>query len=270
VISFPGCKINIGLHILQKRFDGYHNIETLFYPVGLVDGLEIIPSRGKTMFSLSGLELPGKGKPNLCIKAYELLKKEYDLPPVKIHLHKKIPPGSGLGGGSSNAANTLLLLNRIFNLELDSEQLAGYARYLGADCAFFIYNKPMIGLNKGDVFDDANVNLEGYYIAIIKPKINIDTSEAYKKAIPCERRRSIKELIRQPVDEWRSTIENDFEKTIFLKHPDIEKIKSVLYKKGAVYASMTGSGSAVYGIFDREPAIPDKLFGEDLILEEKI
>jgi len=270
VISFPGSKINIGLHVLNRRFDGYHNIETVFYPLALADGLEIIPAEGNTEFSLSGLVLPESGKSNLCIRAYELLKREYDLPPVRIHLHKKIPSGSGLGGGSSNAANTLVLLDQIFHLELGDEKLAGYARKLGADCAFFIYNKPLFAYNKGDRFEDADITLQGYHIIVVKPKTSVDTSEAYKKIKPAENRKTLKELVCQPVDQWKNTIENDFEKIVFKEHSVIEKIKSSLYKKGAIYASMTGSGSAVYGIFDRDPENLDEHFGKCFIWKEKV
>ncbi len=270
MISFPRCKLNIGLHILEKRPDGYHNIETLFYPLSFTDGLEIITANGSTEFSQSGLPLPLDEKSNLVIKAYELLKREYDLPPVKIHLHKKIPPGSGLGGGSSDAANTLLLLNQIFHLGLSNEELAIYAGKLGADCAFFVFNKPMIGKNKGEVFEDVNVDMKGYHIAIIKSNIHIDTKEAYGKVMPCKSRKSIKELVSQPISKWKETIENDFEKVIFKEYPGIEKIKSTLYNKGAVYASMTGSGSAVYGIFDHNPKRLDEIFGKHLVWKERI
>ncbi len=270
MISFPRCKINIGLHILEKRPDGYHNIETLFYPLGLTDGLEIISSNGNTEFNQSGLPLPQDEKSNLVIKAYDLMKKDYDLPPVKIHLHKKIPPGSGLGGGSSNAANTLLLLNQIFHLGLSDEELAGYAGKLGADCAFFVYNKPMIGKNIGEVFDDVDVDMKGYYIAVVKSDIHVDTKDAYSKVIPEKSRKSLKELISQPISKWKGTIENDFEKTVFKEYPGIEKVKSALFRKGAVYASMTGSGSAVFGIFEHDPASLEKVFGEYLVWKERV
>ena len=269
MISFPRCKINIGLHVLEKRTDGYHNIETLFYPLGLTDGLEIIRSDEKTEFTQSGLNIPDSGKPNLCLMAYELLKEEYDLPPVKIHLHKKIPPGSGLGGGSSDAANTLVLLNQIFHLELSEKKLAGYAGKLGADCAFFVYNRPMIGKEKGDVFEDATVDFKGLYIAVVKPKNHVNTAEAYAKVTPCKNREALKELISQPVSQWKETVVNDFEKAIFKDHSNIENIKSTLYKNGAVYASMTGSGSAVYGIFEHEPKKLEKVFGEYLLWREE-
>ncbi len=270
MISFPGCKVNIGLHILAKRPDGFHNIETLFYPLGFTDGLDIVQSDGAMEFTQSGLHLPGDQKSNLCIKAYELLKRDYDLSTVKIHLHKKIPPGSGLGGGSSDAANTLILLNELFQLDLSKDQLAGYARQLGADCAFFVYNKPLIGKERGDVFEETVVDLSGYHIVIIKPKDHVITSNAYGKVTPCNSRKPLKELVKQPVNKWRDTMVNDFEDVIFKEYPNIKNIKSTLYKKGAIYASMTGSGSAVYGIFEHEPKKLENVFGDYLLWREKV
>jgi len=270
MIAFPRCKINIGIHILEKRTDGYHNIETLFYPIGLSDGLEIIKTDGKTVLTLSGLPIEENGKPNLCIMAYELLKDKFDLPPVKIHLHKKIPSGSGLGGGSSDAANTLLLLNSMFNLDIDKNELAQYASRLGADCAFFIYNKPIIGKNIGYDFIDTDVDLSGFYVAVIKPNIHINTKKAYEKVTPDSNRSPLKELIEKPMEKWKNEVVNDFEKYVFKEYPNVESIKTTLYKKGALFASMTGSGPAIFGIFDHDPVQLNKIFGKHIIWKEKI
>ncbi len=271
MITFPKCKINIGLHVLNKRPDGYHNIETFFYPLNLTDGLEIIQTDSYTEITLSGKKLPDDDKPNLCILAYELLKKDYDLPPVKIHLHKKIPHGAGLGGGSSDAAETLKLLNQIFHLELNTEKLIEYAKKIGSDIPFFIYNKPLIAKEKGDVFDDSfDFSLKGYYIAIGCPKETINTKDAYNNIKPDEKRESLKILLAKPIDKWKGLINNDFEDFAFNNYPNILKLKQAFYSKGAVYASLTGSGAAVYGIFKENPYSLKKEIGNNLIWVEKI
>ncbi|PIQ16199.1 MAG: 4-(cytidine 5'-diphospho)-2-C-methyl-D-erythritol kinase [Flavobacteriales bacterium CG18_big_fil_WC_8_21_14_2_50_32_9] len=254
MIAFPNAKINIGLNIVEKRKDGFHTIESIFYPIfDLVDILEIIELKDKsiTQFSSSGISIPGEATSNLCLKAYNLLKKEYAIPTVAIHLHKVIPIGAGLGGGSADAAFTLKLLNNLFKLNLSDDILIEYARKIGSDCAFFIKNKPVFAFGKGDEFEDINLNLSNYKIKIEYPSIHIGTAEAYSGVIPFKSKLQLKEIINQPINSWKKSIKNDFESSIFLNYPEIEQLKLRFYEEGAIYASMTGSGSAVYGIFEK-------------------
>jgi 4-diphosphocytidyl-2-C-methyl-D-erythritol kinase len=253
MIVFPNAKINLGLNIISKRTDGFHNIETVFYPVPLTDVLEIIPSQTPgTKFAGFGIEIPGDTANNLCIKAYNALRADFDLPPVKIILHKNIPMGAGMGGGSSDGAFTLVVLNKMFNLGLTDAQLEQYASKLGSDCAFFIRNRPAHGTEKGNVLEDITVNLQGLYLVIVKPDIHIGTAEAYAGVTPKIPELSLKEITNLPVNKWKELIKNDFEASIFPKHAEIAAIKDKLYKNGALYASMTGSGAAVFGIFEQE------------------
>lgn len=252
MIAFPNAKINIGLNIIEKRKDGFHNIESIFYPIfDLVDVLEIIELKKKTTssFSSSGILIPGELEDNLCLKAYYLLKKEYNLPNVAIHLHKAIPIGAGLGGGSSDAAFTLKILNTLFKLNLSEEKLMFFARKLGSDCAFFIKNKPVFAYEKGDEFIDVNLDLSDYKIKINYPNIHIGTAEAYAGLTPTQPSFCLKKIEQLSIDLWKDKIKNDFEVSIFPKNKKIETQKKLFYKQGAIYASMTGSGSAVYGIF---------------------
>lgn len=253
MIVFPNAKINIGLHITSKRPDGFHNIETVFYPVPLNDVLEIIPNDSPNLeFSNFGIEIPGNTENNLCIKAYQALRADFDLPYVKIILQKNIPMGAGMGGGSSDCAFTLIVLNKIFNLGLSDIQLEQYASKLGSDCAFFIRNKPALGSEKGNVLKNIAVNLQGLYLVIVKPNVHIGTAEAYAGVTPQIPELSLKEITSLPVNQWKELIKNDFEDSIFPKHAKIKDIKDNLYKNGALYASMTGSGAAVFGIFEQE------------------
>ncbi len=250
MLVFPNCKINLGLSIVEKRDDGFHNIETVFYPIPLYDVLEIIISGDEnTFFNSSGILIPGNENQNLCVKAYYLLKEDFDLAGVNMHLHKVIPMGSGLGGGSSDATHTLMLLNELFTLNLDQNQLIDYASKLGADCAFFIKNKPTFAFGKGDQFKDVNVDLANHYIVIVKPEIHVGTAEAYAGVSPENHLFSIKKMVEKPISEWQFTLKNDFEKSIFANHPEIKKIKNTFYENGATYASMSGSGSSVFGLF---------------------
>lgn len=249
MISFPPCKINLGLSVIFKRADGYHEIETCFYPIPWTDILEIIPSE-RLEFTHSGLPIPGNSSENLCLKAYEVLKKDFDLKPVKIHLHKIIPMGAGLGGGSSNAAHIFRLLNTIFNLSLSIDQLKKYAALLGSDCAFFIEDKPMIGTGRGEVLHEIPLKLKGKFIVIVKPDIHVSTAEAYAGVKPKQNPKSVYEILtKTDLEAWKDILRNDFEESVFKKYPSIEEIKSKMYSQGAAYASMSGSGSAVYGIF---------------------
>lgn len=252
MICFPNAKINLGLHILSKRPDGYHCIETVFYPVNLCDALEIVPAeKGQTAFVQSGIPIDGKPEDNLVMKAYTLLKKEYDLPDVAIYLRKQIPFGAGLGGGSSDAAFMLKLLNDFAALQLSFEQLEEYAGRIGADCPFFIRNKPVFAEGTGTVFSPVTVSLDKYHLVLIKPPVSVSTKEAYAEVKPRRPEVPLKELIRLPVNEWRNNLVNDFETGIFAQYPEIGEIKQKLYSEGALYASMSGSGSSVFGIFDK-------------------
>lgn len=256
MLCFPNAKINIGLNIVERRNDGFHNIETLFYPISLSDILEVVVSENasgsKCGLKVTGQSIPGDPETNLCVKAYHLLNKTFELPPVTMHLHKLIPMGAGLGGGSSDGAYTLTTLNKKFNLGLTGEQLCDHAAQLGSDCAFFIENKPALGTGKGNILQKKPVLLSDHYMVLVKPNVFVGTAEAYAGVKPSKPAEPIDQLIKKPIKEWKELIVNDFEKSVFAKHPEIEKIKDLLYISGAVYASMTGSGSAVYGIFDKE------------------
>jgi len=255
MICFPNAKINLGLHVTGKRTDGFHNIETVFYPVQWCDVLEIIPdneAKKNTSFKSSGIKMYNVDKENLCLRAYRLLTEKYSLPPIKIHLHKIIPIGAGLGGGSSDAAFTLLSLNKIFNMKLSDEQLQEHASELGSDCSFFIRNKPVFAAGKGNEFEEIKLSLKNYFITIVKPKVHISTAKAYSQVIPKKPAMSLKELTRQPITKWKDSVHNDFEKSIFEEFAVIRNIKTKLYNYGATYASMSGSGSSVFGIFKEE------------------
>lgn len=249
MVSFPPCKINLGLNIIGKRPDGYHDLITCFYPVPWLDVLEIIPA-AEFSFSGSGLPIPGDAEENLCIKAYRLLKKDFNLGPVQMHLHKIIPMGAGLGGGSADAAWVLRTLDQVFGLQLSPEKLRHYASQLGSDCAFFTTDKPMLGTGRGEVLQPASVSLSGKFMVLVKPAVHVSTAEAYSAVTPGQPAHDLKEVLeKQPVDSWKGRVVNDFEGSVFRRYPVIGQIKETLYAKGALYASMSGSGSAVFGIF---------------------
>ncbi len=252
MLSFPNAKINLGLNIISKRADGYHNIETCFYPIPWCDALEIIPSE-KLGFSASGLKIPGNPETNLCLKAYHLLKEKYDIAPVHIYLHKVVPMGAGLGGGSADGAFMLKLLNDHFDLNLSIAELENLAGKLGSDCPFFIQNKPILASGTGSEFSTTNVSLKGKFIALTHPKIHVSTQEAYAGVTPSVPEKSISEIIEQPIETWKHALINDFEKSVFSNHPEIKRIKELMYLDGATYAAMSGSGSCVFGIFDQNP-----------------
>jgi len=252
MIVFPNAKINIGLNVVSRRSDGYHNLETVFYPIKIYDALEALPAANLT-FEASGLGIPGRVEDNLCIRAYELMGKDHHLQPVNIHLHKHIPIGAGLGGGSADAAFFIKLIDQLFNLGLSLEQKLDYARQLGADCAFFIESKPVFAFEKGDRFEPVNLDLSNYSIALVMPPAHVSTSEAYRGVKPYWPARSVKELITLPVEEWKNYIKNDFEESVFKNHVMIRGVKAALYEAGAVYASMSGSGASVFGIFKQKP-----------------
>jgi 4-diphosphocytidyl-2-C-methyl-D-erythritol kinase len=252
MICFPNAKINLGLHIVSKRPDGYHNIETIFYPIPLHDALEVVPAEtNETTFSQTGIPVDGNPDDNLVMKAYRLLKKDFDLSGMAIYLRKQIPFGAGLGGGSADAAFMLKLLNDFAGLGLSVKQLEEYAGQLGADCPFFIQNSPVFAEGVGNIFTPVTVSLKGYHLVLVKPDIHVSTKEAYAGVTPRQPAFRLTEIARLPIEEWKNHIVNDFEEGIFARYPAIGAIKQDLYKQGAVYASMSGSGSSVFGIFER-------------------
>ena len=262
MIAFPNAKINLGLNITEKRPDGFHNIETVFYPIDLYDVLEIIKATdGQTSFRSTGLDIPGSQKHNLCLKAYNLLKEKYDLPAVKIHLHKVIPMGAGLGGGSSDAAFTLKLLNNLFALKLTENELLKFASSLGADCSFFILNKAVAANKKGDQFSLINFSLKGYLLVLIVPEIHVNTAFAYSRVKPMKSNQFPSKTISHDMKDWKKSLFNDFEASVFIDHPELALIKSTLYKEGALYASLSGSGSAVFGLFENAIDLTEKFKG---------
>lgn len=254
MVSFPNCKINLGLHIIGKRADGFHDLETVFYPIALRDALELIPATKSTTeieFTGTGLVVDGDIADNLCVKAYHLLKKDFpQLPVIKIHLHKTIPMGAGLGGGSADASLMLKLLNDKFKLNLSTSQLLTYALQLGSDCPFFIINKPCYATGRGEILEEIKVDLSAYKIVLINPGIHVNTGWAFSNIIPSAPKKSVKEIVQQPVDTWKTELKNDFEAPVFIAHPQIKAIKEDLYNQGAIYAAMSGSGSTVFGIFE--------------------
>jgi 4-diphosphocytidyl-2-C-methyl-D-erythritol kinase len=252
LIVFPNCKINLGLNILRKREDGFHDLETFFLPVNLCDALEIVPSKNKTNLTTTGFAA-GNSEDNLSVKAYHLIKKDYpSLPEVQIHLHKAIPLGAGLGGGSADAAFTLKLINDKFHLNIPEKKLFDYASQLGSDCAFFLLNKPAFAKGRGEILNQKTLSLKEYKIVLVNPGIHISTAEAFKNVRPSIPVKKIEKIIFQPVETWKHELSNDFEKYVFEAYPDIAQIKEDLYKSGAVYAAMSGSGSTVFGLFEND------------------
>ena len=263
MLLFPNAKINLGLNVVERRPDGYHNIETVFYPIGISDVLEIEPSETCTdySFSSSGIPLSGDPEENLVVKAYRLLRSQYQFPAIDISLCKQIPFGAGLGGGSADAAFMLKGLNELFELKITKRKLENLAAKLGADCPVFIKNKPVFATGIGNVFTPIKFSLRGYFLVLIKPDIHVSTPEAYSLVVPQKPEMSLLEIIQKPLSEWKTYMKNDFEQSVFAKHPAIENIKSKLYDMGAVYASMSGSGSSVFGIFESEPERTDAFAG---------
>ncbi len=281
MIAFPNAKINIGLNVVARRPDGYHDIETVFYPVNVQDALEInvkkIIKTGRPLLykmmekgtyyedatcsvTIKGNQLPGNPADNLVTRAYRMLLEDFDLPPVDIMLYKHIPSGAGLGGGSSDCANMILLLNRRFGLRMTASCMERYAARLGADCAFFIQNRPVLATGIGDVMQPISLSLKGYTVLLVKPDIEVSTKEAYSLVTPARPALELSDAIRLPVNEWRDTIGNDFEKSIFTLHPEIGALKDKMYEMGALYAAMSGSGSTVYGIFNAPVEEPELKF----------
>ena len=258
MIAFPNCKINLGLNILRKRADGFHDLETVFYPVPFTDALELVgdTSAAETSFTVTGIPIQGNASDNLCIKAYQLLKMDFpQLPAVKIHLHKVIPTGAGLGGGSADAAFMLKLLNDKFQLGLSTAQLSVYALQLGSDCPFFIINKPCFATGRGEKMEEISLDLSAWKIVLVNPGIHVNTGWAFSQLTPSLPGRPARDIVSQPISTWWEELKNDFEEPVFAAHPAIKKIKQGLYDQGAIYASMSGSGSTVFGIFDRKAIV---------------
>jgi 4-diphosphocytidyl-2-C-methyl-D-erythritol kinase len=247
MLQFPNCKINIGLYISGRRDDGFHDLESVFYPVSFNDALEIIPSE-KFSFKCEGIELPGNEEDNLCVKAYRLLQAEFDLPAVDMFLLKNIPTGAGLGGGSADGAFTLRLLNDIFKLNIGIKQLESYAAILGSDCPFFIRNTPCFVKGRGEILEEIEPVLAGYHITIVHPGIHISTKKAFQNIRPQITNFSLYQAVKEPLDTWQGVISNAFEEYAFGKYPILAEIKNSLKEAGATYTSMSGSGSAIYGI----------------------
>ncbi|MTI21573.1 4-(cytidine 5'-diphospho)-2-C-methyl-D-erythritol kinase [Fulvivirga sp. RKSG066] len=256
MVVFPNAKINLGLNIISKRTDGYHNISSCFYPIPLTDILEVKKSE-QFEFNSTGIEIPGEG--NLCIKAFEILKQKHGIGPVNIHLHKIVPIGAGLGGGSADASFTLKCLNELFNLQLTNKKLENYASQLGSDCPFFIQNNAVMASGTGTDFSDIDFDLSGRYLVLINPGIHVSTASAYNKVKPQQAEHQIENVLSLPIDEWKDKLHNDFEDSVFPQFPAIGEIKEQLLTSGAQYASMTGSGSSVYAIFDTKPELPESL-----------
>jgi 4-diphosphocytidyl-2-C-methyl-D-erythritol kinase len=259
MVIFPNAKINLGLSVLQKRSDGFHQIESAMYPVPINDALELIvaPDR-KFGFSVSGIEIQGNTENNLCVKAWKLLQTAYALPEVKMHLHKAIPMGAGLGGGSADGAFTIKLINQFFKLGLSEDVMETFARKLGSDCPFFIRNQAALAFDKGDQLKQIKLDLTGYFLVLVKPDVHISTAEAYAGISPKVPDMLISKIIQLPVEEWKGRLNNDFETSIFKILPALNKIKNTFYQSGAVYASMSGSGSAIYGLFKNEIELKDQ------------
>ena len=252
MITFPGCKINLGLYVTEKRTDGYHNLETCFYAVPWTDILEAVQSENYRL-DVSGSDIP-VGEDNLCTRAFRMMVEKYHIPPVHAHLHKCLPHGAGLGGGSSDAASMLRLLNDLNNLGLTNVQLEETASALGSDCAFFINPTPKLATGRGDIFSDVNLSLNGKFITVIKPAESIATAEAYRHVKIGPAAVPVKEVLENyHVHEWKNLLFNAFEEYAFSKIALLPEIKNMLYQKGAAFALMSGSGSAVFGIFDNEP-----------------
>lgn len=264
MLHFPNAKINLGLHITSKRPDGYHNLETVFYPIPIEDALEINvrTTDGKKKYCLqqAGLEIAGEPENNLVVKAYKLLDERFGLPPVDIHLYKQIPSGAGLGGGSADAAFMLKMLNEMFELHLSAEQLEAYAATLGADCAFFVRNQPVYAEGIGNLFSPIGLSLRGYQLILVKPDIFVSTRDAFARITPRQPQTPLQDIIRLPIEQWRDRLVNDFEESVFPQFPAIGELKEELYRQGALYASMSGSGSSVFGLFAPDAVLPEVQF----------
>lgn len=252
MVVFPNCKINLGLHIIGKRSDGYHELETVMFPVPMHDILEVVPS-SSFHFEQSGTVVAGNLEDNICVKAFRLLEQKYDISPVDMYLHKQLPMGAGMGGGSADGTFALQALNAVMDLNLSTDELIELSAQLGSDCPFFVRNTPQLAKGRGEILTEVPVSLKGYYLALLHPPIHISTAEAFQGVHISGRSGELEKLVQLPVTEWKGKLENDFEIHIFERYPALSQAKEQLYKDGAIYASLTGSGSVVYGIFDHPP-----------------
>lgn len=258
MIVYPNAKINLGLNVVERRPDGYHNLESVFFPVEICDMLEIIElgeGEGDYEWRCEGLSVECDPEKNICIKAFRLLQKEFSLPRLGFYLYKKIPMGAGMGGGSADGAFVLKTLNQMFELGLSRGRLVKLAAQIGADCAFFIENEPAYASGIGDELEPFDVDLKGRCLVVYKPEVHVSTAEAYKGIEPKKAQENVRDILRRPIEEWKHRLVNDFEESVFKNHPEIKAVKDMMYERGAIYASMSGSGSAVYGIFDEEVTI---------------
>lgn len=269
MVVFPNCKINLGLHITGKRTDGYHELETVFYPIHFCDSLELISANTTSgynqkdilpiEFSSSGLTIPGDPINNLCVKAYQILRADFpQLPSIKMHLHKVIPMGAGLGGGSADGAFALKLINEKYQLNISELQLINYAAQLGSDCPFFILNKPVFAIGRGEILESIDLDLSNYSFVLVHPGIHINTKWAFEQIKPAKPSLPLTELLSQPIETWKDSLYNDFEAPILAAYPEMNQIKNALYKDGAIYASMSGSGSSFFGIYPKQHKIEIK------------
>lgn len=271
MIRFPNAKINLGLNIVSKRTDGYHNLETIFYPIGIKDAIEVIVSKGSAdTFQNFGIAVDGPSEKNLVMRALNQVREITNIPPLDISLHKAIPFGAGLGGGSADAAAMLLILNEKFELQLSETKLQELAARLGADCAFFIKNKPVFATGIGNIFEEIELPLSDYYLVLVKPQIHVSTPDAYSMVVPTTPNIRLTDIIARPLAEWQSLMQNDFEKSVFAKHPAIEAIKMKLIENGALYAAMSGSGSSVFGIFESAPNLTSEEFPDCFVWQEQL
>ena len=252
MIRFPQAKINLGLRILEKRSDGYHEIDSCMYPIGIEDIIEVIPNYSEQLH-VSGLLVNGEVTTNLCWKAYQLIKERYKIPSTYLHLNKQIPMGAGLGGGSSDASAVLLMLNECYQLGISLKQLEEMAAELGSDCPFFIESKPKMVSGRGEIMDPVTIDLSGYYLKVINPGIHIGTAEAYAGVSPYRGGKTVREVVEGPNENWKKELVNDFEHSVFQRNPLLAAIKNELYAEGAVYAAMSGSGSTLFGVFNQQP-----------------
>lgn len=256
MIAYPNAKINLGLNVIRKRPDGFHDIESVFFPIPWKDILEIVPEkkgRGQATFSSSGIPIPHQGEPNLCERVYVLMHRELNLPSVKMHLHKVVPIGAGMGGGSADAAFAASTLNKLFSLNLSDEKLEQIVAQVGSDCPFFIRNKAAFVTGRGDILEPFEINLSGFWIMIVNPNIHIGTKEAYSGVRPSPSSVDLRAILTEHPSKWKDRLRNDFEDSVFPTHPVLPQLKSKFYTRGALYAAMTGSGSTVFGLFENEP-----------------
>lgn len=272
MLTFPCAKINLGLNVVRKRADGYHDIETVFYAIPLADVLEIKPLSHNDVEDIQFLGMPAGEdyKNNLVYKVYHDMRQEFDLPPMSLYLYKKIPTGAGLGGGSSDAAETMKTINEIFELHLSDNEMERRISHYGADCAFFVRKLPVYATGVGDVFEKTSVSLKGFHLVLVKPAESVNTREAYSNLTPRLPEHDIRETLKGGVETWRELLKNDFEPSVFAAHPRIAAIKQTLYDMGALYASMSGSGSAVFALFDRPVPEATNVFDDCFTFEKEL